>query len=574
MATVGLFNDWTFLDSATGHVVALPGVQVHFYNPGTTVYATRYDQNGNNPTSGVFTLDASGNYDLYAVPGPYDISINGVTHRVEVKGSVGQLLTGGNKWTGVQDFVGGRPWYALEALASGGNGTPGNPWSGWESAFGALAGGVYRASAGDFAVASKASLKSRTVLDAYGALFKAPASSAFNIFAAEGTSGGHLVDVVVRGASVDMQGTEETVDANGVYLLYADRGRVIDFSAYNCEFEGVLARRTQDLWIVRFYGEGMHGDAIHLEDAIDWIIDSPIIVGAGQEAGIGTTGATTEKGQIITPDIRGHDIGIGISGGHDITTRGGFLHDLVIAIKVEEASGYESYDITFDGTKVSDIDQTNGFAVAITRPNRTNNTHPVRFCGHGEIDAGARPAFSINGAGDVVIEDYTIRTTSWGIDCLGDASFPGGNIYVRRCKFIGCSIVFRRGSGANSGQVFYEDCEFVSCAAISDDPTWPVNTKDSGWKTITPGVGWAASTPPPRYRKVDGVVYVEGLVSNTSGAGNSSAVATLPVGYRPAVQQIASSYQQVQVSAAGVIAPFGTIPAGDGLGLYLSYPVD
>lgn len=102
--SVGLFNDWTFLDAATLHVVAAPGVQVHFYNPGTTTYATRYDLNGNNPVTGVFTLDAAGNYDLYAVPGRYDVKINGVTHQIEVKGSVADALL---KTTSLQQTLSG-----------------------------------------------------------------------------------------------------------------------------------------------------------------------------------------------------------------------------------------------------------------------------------------------------------------------------------------------------------------------------------------------------------------------------------------------------------------------------------
>lgn len=151
MATVGLFNDWDFLDAATSHVVAAPGVQVFFYNPGATVFATRYDSNGNNPVTGVFSLDASGNYDLYAAPGFYDIKINGVTRRVEVKGSVGQLISAANRWTGHQDFASGRPWFALEALATGGDGSSGNPWTGWAAPFNALsAGSIVRAGPGSF----------------------------------------------------------------------------------------------------------------------------------------------------------------------------------------------------------------------------------------------------------------------------------------------------------------------------------------------------------------------------------------------------------------------------------------
>lgn len=103
MAIVGLYNDFFALDG--GVVVGNPGATVHFYQPGTTTYATRYDADGNNPEAGPFDLDGLGNFNVYAPPGTYDVKINGITKPIEIKGTVAHLLTLDNAYTGLNQFV-------------------------------------------------------------------------------------------------------------------------------------------------------------------------------------------------------------------------------------------------------------------------------------------------------------------------------------------------------------------------------------------------------------------------------------------------------------------------------------
>jgi hypothetical protein len=95
---------------------------------------------------------------------------------------------------------------------------------------------------------------------------------------------------------------------------------------------------------------------------------------------------------------------------------------------------------------------------------------------------------------------------------------------------------------------------------------------DSGWIALPLNSGWANGGPPPRYRKIAGIVYIEGIVSNTTGADNSTPVATLPAGFRPEATQITTSYRQAQVGASGDVLPFGAVPASDAVGVYMSFP--
>lgn len=68
----------------------------------------------------------------------------------------------------------------------------------------------------------------------------------------------------------------------------------------------------------------------------------------------------------------------------------------------------------------------------------------------------------------------------------------------------------------------------------------PAPPEDTGWLALNPingwepyGGAWPANTWSPRYRKREGVVYLEGLVRDM-GAVTSTQFFLLPVGYRPA----------------------------------------
>lgn len=60
-------------------------------------------------------------------------------------------------------------------------------------------------------------------------------------------------------------------------------------------------------------------------------------------------------------------------------------------------------------------------------------------------------------------------------------------------------------------------------------------TADSGWLDIPLNSGWSMNdytTDKPQYRKIGNRVMLRGIVSATAEAGN--AIATLPIGFRPA----------------------------------------
>ena len=64
--------------------------------------------------------------------------------------------------------------------------------------------------------------------------------------------------------------------------------------------------------------------------------------------------------------------------------------------------------------------------------------------------------------------------------------------------------------------------------------------KSSGWITLTPLAPFSAPTPdaPLQIRKIANVVYIRGYVQRTSGfSANSTPVANIPAGYRPASRQ-------------------------------------
>lgn len=432
---------------------------------------------------------------------------------------------------------------------------------------------------GTYGQSSQLSLISGLSVSAYGAKLLAPVASAFNMVKSIGSSPSHVTDVVIQGLHVDMRATVLTVNGNAFYLLYTDDGRLIDVHAANAAFEGILIGGCARTWLVRPRCTGSIGDGIHFEDSTDWWVIHPSVSGVGTETGIATTGAATARGRILEPLVDGHNIGIGISGGNDISVRGGHVRNVVIGLKVEAAAGVDSYDITVDGTKVSDVDQSSGYGVAISEPNRAHSSHPIVFR-HGEIDAGARPAFSIASAGDVLIEDQIIRTTGIGVILSGTAPKPGGTTRLRRCTFIGCSTAVQASAGAFSGTLLYEDCTFVGVTTKFSDPAFPQVIDDTGWVTLTPNAGWSSGGGGfLRYRKLRGVVYVQVSVVNTSGVSNGTVIATLPSGAlpdgaRPDVQPlVVAAYGRLKILADGSVQPFDPVAIGDGILATLTFPV-
>lgn len=59
-----------------------------------------------------------------------------------------------------------------------------------------------------------------------------------------------------------------------------------------------------------------------------------------------------------------------------------------------------------------------------------------------------------------------------------------------------------------------------------------INHQDTGWHSLSFGAGWSdyGGVFSARYKKVSGVVHIEGIVT---GGATGTVIATLPAGYRP-----------------------------------------
>lgn len=100
---------------------------------------------------------------------------------------------------------------------------------------------------------------------------------------------------------------------------------------------------------------------------------------------------------------------------------------------------------------------------------------------------------------------------------------------------------------------------------------------------VEPGVsvGWTIQGAPyeiPRYRKFEGVVYIEGLVLNNSGGPltPTTPVFTLPAGFRPraTVNAVPFSAAGMEITSAGAVQVNASIPNGTFLSLTISFVPD
>jgi len=86
-------------------------------------------------------------------------------------------------------------------------------------------------------------------------------------------------------------------------------------------------------------------------------------------------------------------------------------------------------------------------------------------------------------------------------------------------------------------------------------PPWIAPTFENGW------MSYGAGYPPAGYRKVGDVVQIQGLVKNGTA---TSAIFTLPVGYRPPVTHFyattaGDAFAEIQINTnGGVIAHLGS----------------
>lgn len=77
----------------------------------------------------------------------------------------------------------------------------------------------------------------------------------------------------------------------------------------------------------------------------------------------------------------------------------------------------------------------------------------------------------------------------------------------------------------------------------NENPVYKVLNDDTGWHNVTLKDGYNAATTNrhPRYRRKNGIVYIEGALKNTAeipGGTTESILFTLPAGFRPAQIQV------------------------------------
>lgn len=108
-------------------------------------------------------------------------------------------------------------------------------------------------------------------------------------------------------------------------------------------------------------------------------------------------------------------------------------------------------------------------------------------------------------------------------------------------------------------------------AALASAPT-------TAWVEPAASAGWSIFGAPyevPRYRKFMGIVFLEGLVQNTSGGalGTGSPVFVLPIGFRPraTVNAAPFSVAGLEISAAGDVRVNNSIANGAFLTLCMSF---
>lgn len=121
--------------------------------------------------------------------------------------------------------------------------------------------------------------------------------------------------------------------------------------------------------------------------------------------------------------------------------------------------------------------------------------------------------------------------------------------------------------------------------ALADRVDTVLTTPPSAW--VTPALlnSWVAFGAPHqalRYRKINGVVYVQGFVKNGVGAA-ATIIVTLPAGFRPAATITSTQTvgpgpawtgARVDVDSAGNVQIGQTLGSTSYLGINLVFPAD
>ena len=604
---VGLFNEWYFVDSDK-RVVALPGATVHFYKPGTTDYATRYNSSGVSLTAGPFVLDAGGNFDLYAEPGAYDAKINNVAHRIHIpdspagKISMSALDTdetlAGNSDTKIPSQKATRTFVmervrSLRAFATAGSGSSGDPWTGWESAL-ATAKSIY-AEQGNFRQTAPIDVTVPVELQGVagdllkGTVFQNPNGTDF--FVAKAGSPGMAIRRVCfqkvgaapgAGSGVKLDSTLASLNGTGTAPITLE-----DIGLYNL-YDGIIANGGNKVVLNRILSGGIVNDGIQASNVIDLYLDKVSIMGAGRDCyrfdsvgGINlsqvTAYAATQRGVRLLGTARhlfAQSLVVDVCTGHGIEIAGN-AYQMFFA-NCWSAASTNGHGLYLNQS-VASIDG-GGSLIWTGGTIRYNGLSGVRIGGLGEGYHFIGAGFGSNGVlavpadrNGVLVEAgrkyFSVESCFLG-SLVGDAvdvQENGVRVLAGASDFYQIrGNVYRGHAGANV---------IDGGAGLNK---W-VEHSEAGPEWITPSLAapWVvpAGSQGPRYRKLGRQVFVEGLLQNSSGSPTSVPPFTLPAGYRPLSTVWITGFggNSIGVTGAGAVTPAAPVPASGFLGTQISF---
>lgn len=172
-------------------------------------------------------------------------------------------------------------------------------------------------------------------------------------------------------------------------------------------------------------------------------------------------------------------------------------------------------------------------------------------------------------------------------DASGDAAFrqvtvsqdPSTGNALTRKSYVDAAITTGTSSKAATTYVDSQDTATLNAAKAYTD----AHTTDSGWATASLASGWSAGTAGVKYRKINGVVYVNFQTTRTGATFDpftGTLIFTLPTGYRPGMQTFFTSsygdtaHGELNVQTNGQVELNGSTLNGQQVSASLSFPAD
>ena len=266
---------------------------------------------------------------------------------------------------------------------------------------------------------------------------------------------------------------------------------------------------------------------------------------------------------------------------HDMSAGMGFTHWMCEEVSHVGCHVYLNADNGFNSEGSRDVTYTACHAGGEV----ADGTTPWPLAAGATLGNGGS-GFVINGTRNAVLVGCVSRENSTGIGIIEGTAGASGRV-------VGCAVTDNTAAGITFSSTATEDrwavadsmvlgnnggaTEYVLGTGVaSDEPPG-----SSSWVEPAVGTGWTIQGAPyevPRYRKVNGIVYIEGLVLNNSGGalGPVDPVFNLPVGFRPRATVNAAPFSAagMQVTSSGAVQVNNSIPNSTFLTLHFSFPAE